>query len=335
MTSLRHRQLLLIFTALFLSFTLGCDAIKGLTGKKGGGDADESSGSDGPSILTGSKKGNYYKAAVELNEILGDDLAFAVKATKGSYGNLQELGRGEADYAIVQFDTLIMFLRMGGDNKKWANNALAMAPLSLEHVHIIVSKKAKIRSLEDLKGKRIAAGSERSGSFVSAFTLMIYFNDFNLQKYDKTSDASYDDALEALQKGKLDALFITTAPGMPLLEELDEDASETIELLDVGKNMKLPKGIDFTYAPTPLKKGTYPWQKKTIHQLATPSYLFAHHKLSSSKTRKIAKKIYGGAKKLRKKSGLWKLVSKKRAKQDMKFGIGFHPGVKAYFATGK
>ena len=330
-----RRVWLFVLAALLLALGSGCDKLDAL---KDAVDKSKDKGSDKAKasvILTGGEKGNYYKAAKELNEVLGDELALEIKASSGSFGNLEELGQGKADYAIVQFDTLIMFLRMGEQNKQWANNSLAIAPLSNELVHILVSKKANIRSLADLKNKRIGAGPARSGTFVSAFTIMVYFNDVNLEKYRNTFNDSYEDSLEKLQKGELDAMFITSAAGMPLLKELPADKATNIAMLDVGTNVKLPKGIEYTYAVEPLPKGTYPWQDKDVNMLATPSYLFARHNLSSSVTRKIAKAIYEGADDLKKKSGLWKLVSKERAQQDMKFGIGFHAGVKAYFASGK
>ncbi len=324
-----------MLASLLLALTAGCDILDKVKKASEADETEEEEEDEGPTILTGSKKGNYYKAATELNEVLGKKLKLEVKTTAGSFENLKQIGQNKADYAIVQLDTLIMFLRIGDPHKGWANNALGVAALSNEYVHIIVSKKANIKKLSDLKNKRIAAGSDTSGSFVSAFTVMAYFNDVNLQKYQNTSIEPYEKSLAKLKKGELDALFITTAPGMPLLEEVEASASKTIEILDVGSNVKLPKGIEYTYAVEKLSKGTYGWQNKDVYVLATPGFLFANAKLSSSKVRKVAKKLYSKAGKLRKKSGLWKLVSKARAKKDMEFGIGFHPGARAYLGSGK
>jgi TRAP transporter TAXI family solute receptor len=329
-----RRVWLVLLASLLLALTAGCDIIDKFK-KASGGDETEEEEDEGPTILTGSKKGNYYKAASELNEVLGEKLELEVKTSSGSFENLKELGQNKADYAIVQLDTLIMFLRMGDPHKRWANNALGVAALSNEYVHIIVNKKANIKTIGDLKNKRIAAGSDTSGSFVSAFTVMAYFNDVNLQKVQNTSTETYEVSLAKLQKGELDALFLTTAPGMPLLKQVAAGASKTIEILDVGSAVKLPKGIEYTYAVEKLPKGTYAWQDKEVHVLATPGFLFANAKISSTKVRKVAKKIYSKAGKLKKKSGLWKLVSKARAKKDMEFGIGFHPGAKAYLGGGK
>jgi len=330
-----RRTWLMMLLSLLLAAVAGCGILDKLKEASGEGDETEEEEDEGPTILTGSKKGNYYKAATELNEVLGKKLKLDIQTTSGSFENLKTVGQNKADYAIVQLDTLIMFLRMGDPHKGWANNALGVAALSNEYVHIIVSKKANIKTIADLRNKRIAAGSDTSGSFVSAFTVMAYFNDVNLQKDQNTVNEPYEDSLKKLQKGDLDALVITTSPGMPLLKQLDAGASKTIEILDVGAKVKLPQGIEYTYAVEKLPKGTYGWQTKDVHVLATPGFLFANAKLSSSDVRKVAKKLYAKASKLRKKSGLWKLVSKDRAKKDMKFGIGFHPGAKVYLNTGK
>jgi TRAP transporter TAXI family solute receptor len=337
----RSRRVLLLSLSLSLVLVLagtGCDKLKELQKQaeeaKEKADKKQKEKEDAArTILTGSKEGNYYKAAKELNKIAGADLELV--ESSGSFDNLEKLGQGQAGYAIVQFDTLIMFLRMGGANKDWANNSLGVAPLSNELIHIIVRKKANIHKLEDLKNKRIGAGSARSGSFVSAFTIMAFFNDVNLEKYRNTFNEPYEDSLEKLQKGELDALFITSAAGMPLLKKLDASASKDIELLDVGEKIKIPEGIDYTYVIEPMPKDTYPWQTKEIHTLATPGYLFAYHALDPKAVREVTAAIYDKADKLRKKSNLWTLVSVERAKQDMKFGIAFHPGAQQYFDEAK
>lgn len=288
----------------------------------------------GPVILTGSEKGNYFKAATELNTVLGDD-KLTVKSSPGSFDNLMKLGQGQAKYAIVQFDTLIMFLRMGGSHKNWANNSLGVAPLSNEYIHIIVNKKSKIKKLTDLKGKRIAAGSETSGSFVSAFTIMSYFNDINLQKYNKTTNEAYEKSLENVRAGTVDALVITSSPGMPLLAELEAGASADIELLDVGASLKLPQGIDYVYTVERLPGKTYPWQEKDINTLATPAFLFAYAKYSTTEVKKVATALYDNAETLQKGSKLWELATVSGAKKGMKQGVGFHGGATMYLNAQK
>ncbi len=327
-----RRNLMLALLAVFLlGPAAGCKKLQDL--KKGAEKAGKMLKK--PAILTGSKKGNYYKTATELNSVLPTGRKLALKTSAGSFGNLADLGNGKAKYAIVQYDTLMMFLKMKSPYPKLANNSLAVAPLSNEQVHIIVSKKANIKSIGDLKGKRIAAGSSRSGSFVSAFTIMVYFNNINLEQYKKSVKEPYEASLKKLRAGQLDALFITSAKGMPLLKGIDASASKDIEILDVTASTTLPRAIEYTYVVESLPKNTYPWQSKKVHQLATPSYLFAYAKYTSAKVRKVAKAVYENQKKLNKKSGLWGLATRKQAKRHMKHGVGFHAGARAYFASGK
>ncbi len=329
--SARRTLLLTLLTLSLSGLATGCDELGDL--KKGAEKAGQAV--EHPAILTGSKKGNYYKTAVELNSVLPADEGLAVKASAGSFANLADLGNNKAQYAIAQYDTLMMFLKMKSPYPKLANNSLAVAPLSNEQVHIIVNKKASIKTIADLKGKRIAAGTKRSGSFVSAFTIMVYFNDINLEKYDKAVSEPYETSLKKLRAGQLDALFITTAKGMPLLGGIDASASKEIEILDVGTSTTLPRAVEHTYVVESLPKSTYPWQERDVHQLATPSYLFAQAKYTSAQVRKVAKAIYGNQKKLNEKSGLWGLATRKQAEQHMKHGVGFHAGARAYFASGK
>ena len=99
--TMSRRASLVMLASLLIALTAGCEAIDKLKQASGAGDSDKTE-DEGPTILTGSKKGNYYKAASELNTVLGKKLKLNVKTNSGSFENLKEIGQNKADYAIVQ-----------------------------------------------------------------------------------------------------------------------------------------------------------------------------------------------------------------------------------------
>jgi TRAP transporter TAXI family solute receptor len=321
------RRIFFALIAVALLLFSGCEMLDKFKRNKSGPSDESDEEVAALIILTGSKTGNYYKTAKELNEVLGSE-ALDIKSSAGSFQNIGDLGSGKADLAIAQYDSLVVHLRLGKKFAKRAQNAMVVAPLSEEFVHIVVNKKANIRTLKDLKGKKIGVGPEHSGSWISAFLVMLYLNATNIEKSDEMLKLPYAESLEKVAAGEIDAAFITTAPGMPLLKDFDAERGKNIELLDLPIDLKLHKDITNVYTVAEIEGDTYPWQTETVSTLATPSYLLAYSKADAARIEKLAKTVYSNADALKKKSDLWQHVSAKRAKQDIGNNIPYHAGAK-------
>lgn len=280
-------------------------------------------------ILTGSRSGNYYQAATELKSALGTTLELDVQESAGSFRNIADLGTGRSDLAIAQFDALKVFLTLGNRREKMAQSSLVVAPLPLEYVHVLVGPKAEIDDVRDLKGRRIAVGPVDSGSWISAWSVMYYMNDVNIEKTDGIFKEDYEMSLDRLTKGEIDAMFVTTALGMPLLAKLGTEAGTSVTLLSFGTDFQLPEGARSSYLIQTIPGGTYRFEPDVVHTLATPSYLLAHAKLDKSKVMAIARAIYDEGSAL-KKSELWKHATRERVKQDLDSKVPYHPGVREY-----
>jgi TRAP transporter TAXI family solute receptor len=281
-------------------------------------------------ILTGSKSGNYYKAAQELAEAMGGALVLDVVESAGSFSNIGQLGTGKSDLAIAQFDALKVFLKLGNKRAKMAQSSLVLAPLGLEYVHILVSQKSGIESVADLKGKRICVGPMHSGSWISAWSVMFHMNEVNIEKADHIFKLEYEEALEKLMSGELDALFVTTAPGMPVIAELGAAAATKIGLLSLADDFEIPEGARGSYLLESIPAGTYPFRKEEVRTLATPSYVLGRADLDSALVKTLAAAIYAPDGALRKKSDMWRHATKERVQQDLDNKVPYHPGVREY-----
>jgi hypothetical protein len=222
---------------------------------------------------------------------------------------------------------------MGDRRAKMAQSALVIAPLAPELVHIVVATKAGIETLADLKGKRISVGPEQSGTWLSAWSVMFYMNDVNIETHKEHIEHSdYEESLDKVSNGELDAMFITTARGMPLLTKLGAEAGMHLSLLSLGDDFQIPEAVLSTYLIEVIVRDTYPWQKEAVSTLATPSYLLANKDLPAERVERLAAAIYGHADELKKKSALWKYLDKARVSEDLKSHIPYHPGVRSYLS---
>ncbi|MCB1158058.1 MAG: TAXI family TRAP transporter solute-binding subunit, partial [Leptospiraceae bacterium] len=258
------------------------------------------------SILTGGQDGNYYKAAQELNEVLKKGFfELDIKESTGSIRNIGQLGSGAVNLALAQYDVIILnALYLDEESKKLVNNCHVVAPMAYEVIHILTHKNSGINTLDDLKGKKVVVGQERSGTWVSAYLIMKAVHDINITKDSNMIHLPDKDAIAKLLAGEVDAMFLTSMEGVPLLKDIPASEESKIKLVSVGSNYQIPQLIQNFYFVKQLSANTYPWQKEDAFTYATPSYLLANKSFSREKVKKIAELVYKNADTLKKKSSL-------------------------------
>jgi TRAP transporter TAXI family solute receptor len=128
-------------------------------------------------IATGSAEGTYFRIAQDIKQISDPaGLPIEIMQTNGSFDNINLLGSGKVDLAIMQLDVLrfvteIMLKQTGVNVLQEARVVLNLYP---EEIHII-SRNDKIRTIKDLQGKKVAVGPEKSGSALTAEVLLAGF----------------------------------------------------------------------------------------------------------------------------------------------------------------
>ncbi len=122
-------------------------------------------------ILTASSDGTYNALAKSLREAMKDVLDLEIGLSAGSGENVLMVAMGSADLAMVQLDYLTL-LAQKPKFKEMLSEIQVVAPLYFEEVHIVVRKKAKIKTFKDFRRKKIGVGSGASGSYFSASLLL-------------------------------------------------------------------------------------------------------------------------------------------------------------------
>ncbi|HJE29740.1 MAG TPA: TAXI family TRAP transporter solute-binding subunit, partial [Pseudomonas nitrititolerans] len=123
-------------------------------------------------ILTGGTSGVYYPIGVALSQQYNkiDGAKTSVQATKASVENLNLLQAGRGELAFSLGDSV-------DDAWNGVEDAGFKAPLKRlraiaatypNYIHIVASKESGIKTLEDLKGKRISVGAPKSGTELNA-----------------------------------------------------------------------------------------------------------------------------------------------------------------------
>jgi len=129
-------------------------------------------------IATGPNDGSYFQIAQDIKNVVAKDgVELQVTATKGSLENIELLGNGKTDLAIVQLDALrfvsdVLKQYKGLDLFDKIKIVLNLYP---EEIHVL-SNKNDIQSFYHLEGKRVSVGTQGGGSAVSAAVLFSVYD---------------------------------------------------------------------------------------------------------------------------------------------------------------
>lgn len=194
-------------------------------------------------ITTGATDGEYYGFARALSTLVqryNPRLQLVVEVSQGSAENFDRLQNGKADFAIVQNGFLSR------------PRVQTVAQLFPEMAHLIVRRDSKIRSIADLRGKRVALMPKGSGSYQLFWAMGRHYNldPGALTALPQSSDRAY----AALGRGQVDALFRVIAPGSGTTQALLR--RKDVELLALDQGASLQLAIPYVEALV-LPKGTY------------------------------------------------------------------------------
>ncbi len=163
-------------------------------------------------IGTGGVTGLYYAAGGAVCRLVNKDRAkhghrCTVEATGGSVANIQTLQRGGLDFGVVQSDAQFNAVKglKSFEGKPFAD-LRAVFSIHPEPLTLVARKEAQIKSLSDLKGKRVNIGNPGSGTRALVDELMgavgLKRNDFAA-----VTELKADEHGAALCDHKIDAFF--------------------------------------------------------------------------------------------------------------------------------
>lgn len=260
----------------------------------------EKSASNSTRFGTGGTGGMYYAYGSELAKLIqAEDKAqvLDVKTTAGSAANLRLLREKFLDLAIVQSDTLSNAVNGRGVFAATGPGVgyAAVAGLYTEACQIVVAKDSGIMEVADLVGKKVSVGERESGVLQNAEQiLMSHGLTFEMLE---VNYLSFTDAAAALERGNIDAFFITA--GAPTKAVLDLAGHKEIRLLsiapDVQSNMmKLYKG----YTRCTIPANSYPGQTEDVQTIGVKAVLVASTDLKDDKVSYLTEFIFKNADKL-------------------------------------
>ena len=211
-------------------------------------------------IATGPSDGSYFQIAQDIKNVAGKDgIDLQVMPTKGSLENLELLGSGKVDLAIVQLDALrfisdVIKKDLGLDLFDKIKVVLNLYP---EEIHILTNKK-DLQTFYNLEGKRVSVGPPGGGTAVTAAVL---FNIYDIKA--TVSEEPFEEAVKKMEQGSLDAVIFVGGAPVPFIGKLGGKFSF----------VRLPANpvLEQIYLRTSLGKQLYGWAGADTETYAVPA----------------------------------------------------------------
>jgi TRAP transporter TAXI family solute receptor len=284
-------------------------------------------------IASGSVDGAYYPIAGAISRITSDarDLNFlvAVESSAGSIANVQLLKSGEADFALLQNDVAYYAfngITLDAFAGKPVKNMTGVFSVYPEIVHVIARRSADVRSIRDLKGKRVVLGAPGSGAEQNALQVLkahgIRETDLRtMQSIARTA------ALDQLKAGIVDAVFVSTALGSPLIA--DAMASGKLTLVGIGDaGDALRRSYPF-YTIEKIPANTYPGQEHDVTSAGVMAILVARSSVSEELVYSLTKAVFDNLLQFQSSHPAARHLTLHTALSGM--ALPLHPGSERYF----
>ncbi|GLW11007.1 C4-dicarboxylate ABC transporter substrate-binding protein [Microtetraspora sp. NBRC 13810] len=308
----------------------GILVLAGCGGEQGGGAAG---GGQRLSIATGNTTGVYYVLGGGLAEQIGKGIPgyqATAEATGASVENIQRVVRGDSDIAFSLADSAADAI--GGKGAFTAPQPIrALARLYDNFTQVIARTDAGVRTIADLKGKRVSTGSPNSGTEVIALRLLAAAG-LDPDKDVTRQALSLPETVQGIKDGTLDALVwsggLPTA-GITDLMTSEKDRVAFVPLDDVLPAMQQAHGP--VYAAGTVGGDVY-GTAADVPTIVVPNLLLVNEKMDPALAGNLTKLLFDRKADLEKVHSAAKDITRENAPKTEP--VPLHDGSAQYFAAG-
>ena len=282
-------------------------------------------------IATGGTAGTYYPIGGAIAEILNKDIPgmnASAQSTGASVSNINLIKADDVELAIVQNDIAyyaVNATEMFSNNNK-LTNLKAITALYPETCQWVTLDTSGIKSISDLKGKRVAVGAIGSGAEANARQILtaygITYNDIDVQYL------SFAEGANALKDGNVDAAFLTA--GYPTAAVQDIASQNKIRILPIDDDKAAAlAGMYPFYTKTKIPAGTYTGFDEEVSTVSVMAILIANDTVDADLGYQIAKSIFSNLDRLKSTHAAMANVDKSKAMEGLP--LDMNKGAEKFF----
>lgn len=326
----RSFVLFLVFVLVVSVALVGCSKQEA----KPEGKSDAAKGEKKPEVIqlsfsTGGTAGTYYPLGGAIANVWSEKIEgvqVTIQPSGASVENIRLLGNGEADIVMAMNNIADdAWNGKGAFEGKPIKNFRAVGVVYPEIIQGVAVKESGIKTVADLKGKRVALGPVGSGT--AATTPHI------LKAYGLTPDdvqANYDtfgDAVAKMKDGHLDAGWnVLAAPAAAIVDLMT--AKEVVFLEIKGEQLKKLQEQFPLVAPHVIPADTYKGYPE-IHTIALQAVLYVREDLDEDLVYNLTKVMYENTAEIAKGHARGDQIKLENALNGVTTDL--HPGAEKYY----
>jgi TRAP transporter TAXI family solute receptor len=281
-------------------------------------------------VLTGGQSGVYYPVGVALSQIYAKDIPnvrATAQVTRASAENLNLLQSGRGEVAFTLADAL---------SDAWKGNEEAGFKQKLDklrgvsatynnYIQIVASADSGIKTLADLKGKRVSVGAARSGTELNAREIFkaagLSYNDLAKVEY-----LPFGESVELMKNRQLDATLQSAGLGVASIRDLA--TAIKIVVIPVPPEVVAKVG-DPAYQPAVIPANTYNGQTTDVPTAAIPNFLVTHAGVPDETVYRMTKAMFDNLDTLYAAHNAARAIKREHALTGMP--VPLHPGAARYY----
>lgn len=280
-------------------------------------------------ILTGGTSGVYYPMGVALSNLYTKNVPGtrpSVQATKASVENLNLLQQGKGEIAFTLGDSLAFAWQGDADAgfRSKLDKLRTVAAIYPNFVQVVASKESGIKTLADLKGKRLSVGAAKSGTELNARAILkaagLSYKDLGKVEY-----LPFAESVDLMKNRQLDATLQSAGLGVAAIRDLA--SSVPINVVEIPASMIEKIGAPYVKAVIP--SNTYDGQSTDVTTAAVINFLVTRSDLSADLVYKLTKATFDNLPELKASHAAANDMTLEKATVGMP--VPMHPGAEKYF----
>lgn len=248
-------------------------------------------------IGSGSIAGLYYPTVVGMAKILNNanvDVRAIARATGASVYNCSAIGRGKLQMGVSQ-NNISHYAYTGTGVEAFkgrpVTNLRGLTMLYPEVIQILALKSANIRSIADMKGKRVYVGDIGSGTEQDVLNAFGVYG-LTLGDLKAAVRGSSGSGVDLLRDGKIDAMFYTVGIGASAITEATRTVAINLVGIPADKASELQEKYPF-YMPITVPGGSYPGIDESIPSITAQAMMLVAAELSDDDVYLFMDTIFG------------------------------------------
>ena len=279
---------------------------------------------------TGGTAGTYYGYGGILGNQIKTDTGITINvvSTDGSKANILGIDVGNYQLGTVQSDVMAYAWEGSRSFEKEGKieSFRVIGGLYAEAVQL-VTMNPEIKSVADLRGKKVSIGAAGSGVYFNAVDILAAAG--MTEKDIVPQYQSFADSADALKDGKIDAAFIVAGAPTPAIQELCTSASAYLVPIDGDIAKKLMEGDSSFYTEYKIPANTYKGQTSDVITVTVKATLIVSASAKEDDVYNITKAIFDNVDAITASHAKGAELSLENATSGM--AAPFHAGAAKYF----